>query len=145
MADILTIEHYVGECFVKCAHVILNARAFKGTKVVPDRRASRWFLLEVEEVEGVSKEVEPWRRDTSRPMIIEVYMQPWNTSNVMPVPHSQAPSNAGAGHELLLERWCLQYYRQPAAVAAASPGSPGTYHTSRSTLDATAVYKRMVG
>jgi hypothetical protein len=103
MSDKLTIDHYVAECFIKCANVILSSRVYQGAPIAPSRGASRWvrraprgnalrgtarlhwtpsrrgallprpqFVLSVDEVEGVAKEVEPWRKDTSSPMVIEV-------------------------------------------------------------------------
>lgn len=45
MADRLTIEHYVGECFIKCAQVVLSSRIYAPVAGPPrpaDRRASRW-------------------------------------------------------------------------------------------------------
>jgi hypothetical protein len=113
--DKLTIDHYVAECFIKCATVILSSRIYQENPIPPDKRASRWvrallsrqctrpptslehgkdcstelqptnwytlspcclvqFLLSVDEVEGVAKDVEPWRKDTSNPMVIEVML-----------------------------------------------------------------------
>jgi hypothetical protein len=147
MAERLTIEHYVGECTLKCAQVILAARIPRKSSAVPpvDKRSGRWvsawwcgvvvpvlwtkrdgracarvhtafvrrvahssslrsetarayltkannryldwprntaahtlrihatqFLLEVDEVAGLAKQLEAWRRDIYQPLVIEV-------------------------------------------------------------------------
>ena len=45
MAERLTVEHYVGECFLKCAQVILASRVFVPDVVdsqAQDKRINRW-------------------------------------------------------------------------------------------------------
>jgi hypothetical protein len=42
MSDKLTIDHYVAECFIKCANVILSSRIYKEAPIAPSRGASRW-------------------------------------------------------------------------------------------------------
>jgi hypothetical protein len=139
MADRLPIEHYIEECFIKCAQVVLGARIFQSdqAKPAPDKRSARWvrkiaqtrllaakhacmrslrpphvgnsavlmgwlwstpllllllallpaeprpkssktvvarlqYLLEVEELAGLTAQLEPWRRDVFTPLVIEV-------------------------------------------------------------------------
>ncbi|WIA19787.1 hypothetical protein OEZ85_005698 [Tetradesmus obliquus] len=142
MADRLPIEHYIEECFVKCAQVILGARIFQSdqSKPAPDKRSARWFLLEVEELAGLTAQLEPWRRDVFTPLVIEVYIQPWDTSAVMPAA-AAAPgarhgsSTSGGARGMLLERWSLSYSPQ-------QPGSSG--YCSRAATDVAAVYKRLI-
>lgn len=50
MAERLTIEHYIGEAFVKVAQVILGSRLFTAsrgpnTRVQRDKKAGRWVRL----------------------------------------------------------------------------------------------------
>jgi hypothetical protein len=69
------------------------------------------FLLSVDEVEGVGKHAEPWRKDTSSPMVIEVEPSPC------------LPSCAGHGHGAGADsKALLQVFTQPSAAAPA-PGS----------------------
>jgi hypothetical protein len=44
MAERLTIEHYVGECVLKCAQVVLAARMPRapGVEAPIDKRSGRW-------------------------------------------------------------------------------------------------------
>ena len=47
MAEWLTIEHYVGECTLKCAQVILSARIprTKCATEAPEKRSGRWVSV----------------------------------------------------------------------------------------------------
>ncbi|KAF6256683.1 autophagy-related protein 13-domain-containing protein [Scenedesmus sp. NREL 46B-D3] len=140
MADRLPIEHYIEECFIKCSQVVLGARIFQPdqSRPAPDKRSARWFLLEVEELAGLAARLEPWRRDVFTPLVIEVYIQPWDTSAVMPgaAPAGRLGSNdSGGARGTLLERWSLSY-------RPLQPGSSG--YCSRAATDVAAVYKRLI-
>ncbi len=52
MAERLTIEHYIGEAFVKIAQVILGSRLFTASRgahirVQRDKKAGRWVSFAV--------------------------------------------------------------------------------------------------
>lgn len=135
MADKLTIERYIAECFVKCANVVLSSRVYNGSRAAPDRRSSRWFLLEVEDTEGAANDLEAWRKDMSQPMVIEIFMPNTALSNA----RNESSSSGRQTSELLLERWTLQYQRK----TLAGQGPVGT-PVNRSTIDEAAVYKRLI-
>ncbi|EFN59140.1 hypothetical protein CHLNCDRAFT_137965 [Chlorella variabilis] len=101
-----SLERVVGEAFVKAGQ----------------------FNLEVDEVEGASKALERWRRETGLPLVLEVFLQPWGAAA------GGQPDKA----ETLLERWVVHYY----------PMLPeGPSHLSRSQisrLNPSSVYKRLV-
>lgn len=44
MTERLTVEHYVGKCFVKCAHIILGSRVYQDEDRKPslDKRSAQW-------------------------------------------------------------------------------------------------------
>eukprot|EP00195_Chlamydomonas_chlamydogama_P002020 CAMPEP_0202917596 /NCGR_PEP_ID=MMETSP1392-20130828/71357_1 /ASSEMBLY_ACC=CAM_ASM_000868 /TAXON_ID=225041 /ORGANISM="Chlamydomonas chlamydogama, Strain SAG 11-48b" /LENGTH=286 /DNA_ID=CAMNT_0049610389 /DNA_START=34 /DNA_END=891 /DNA_ORIENTATION=- len=163
MAEKLTVENYVGECIVKCAQIILSSRIYNPTPSIPDKRASRWFLLEVEELESAKQQLEPWRREPSFPIVLEIYVQPWGSKAVVT---SQDGEHATGAGKMLLERWTLQYNRGSATspgnlMGSAHAGSAGGYgstggpaaggpsaspsaSSSRSYVDEASVYKRMI-
>lgn len=145
MAERLTIEHYVGECTLKCAQVILAARIpRKDAPNAPgERRSGRWFLLEVEEVAGLAKQLEAWRRDIYQPLVIEVFALNWNCG-VLAGAHQQertplAGASTSVASEQLLERWSLRFGSLPlGALAGPSAGARAGGN------DDAAVYKRMI-
>ncbi|GIL93089.1 hypothetical protein Vretifemale_20515 [Volvox reticuliferus] len=178
MADRLTIEHYIGEAFVKCGQVILGSRILPTGSVqqqprsARDKRAGRWFLLELEEADGVGKEVELWRKDLSSPLIIEIQMAPGRIAALAAA--AAAASTATAGNARLaaaagggsstdgagvaavpgdllftpLERWTLQYERSPpsgssSSMAGAGSGACSGSSSTRTYLDEVSVYKRL--
>eukprot|EP00879_Flechtneria_rotunda_P022052 GHRR01023267.1.p1 GENE.GHRR01023267.1~~GHRR01023267.1.p1 ORF type:complete len:354 (+),score=78.69 GHRR01023267.1:72-1133(+) len=144
MAERLTMEHYIGECFLKCAQVILSARIYRAErKQAPEKRSARWqFHLEVDELTGLPQRLQPWRRDIYAPMVIEVFVQPWDPSSVMPTagrPVQQNSNSSSSGEAtaqgMLLERWTLSYNAGTGQAASA---------TSRAAMDGAALYKRLI-
>ncbi|KXZ52518.1 hypothetical protein GPECTOR_9g562 [Gonium pectorale] len=161
MADRLTIEHYVGEAFVKCGQVILGSRIMptgpsQQTRPARDKRAGRWFLLELDELEGVGKELELWRKDISSPLVVEICL---SQAGAAAVGGSAGP--AALPGESLLERWTLAYERGPPAGAGGGSGGGagsasasgslmggaggGGWGGTRTYLDEVSIYKRLVG
>ncbi|KAG2484087.1 hypothetical protein HYH03_017106 [Edaphochlamys debaryana] len=162
MADRLTIEHYIGEAFVKCGQVILGGRvltpsAQQQARPARDRRASRWFLLELDDLEGVGREVELWRKDISSPLVVEILMGP-----APPAPGAGASRPAPPGipeGETLLERWTLAFTRSGAGGGGGASSGMGMGMASsmggggggaaggqgaRSYVDEASVYKRLI-
>jgi hypothetical protein len=48
MSDKLTADHYIAECLVKSAHVILGARVYQAEKPPVDKRAGKWVCQNIE-------------------------------------------------------------------------------------------------
>ncbi|KAG2451758.1 hypothetical protein HYH02_003537 [Chlamydomonas schloesseri] len=174
MADRLTIEHYVGEAFVKCGHIILGSRVLSaaGTpaqqRPARDKRAGRWFLLELDEVDrDVGREVEAWRKDISNPLVVEVYLTQQAAASVAAAAAAagtRAGSAAGsspdggagaleslaaAGTDVLLERWTLEFVRGPplgsgSSMSGGGGGSSSGSSGTRTYLDEASVYKRLI-
>lgn len=44
MADRLTVEHYIGKCFEKCAQIVLGSRVYQveENKASQDKRSAQW-------------------------------------------------------------------------------------------------------
>ncbi|GBF96972.1 hypothetical protein Rsub_09769 [Raphidocelis subcapitata] len=143
MAERLTIEHYVGECCLKCAQVVLAARIPRDQAAIApsDRRAGRWFLLEVDEVPGLAKQLEAWRRDITQALVIEVYAThaaPAEPLTLEQQLRAALPGGTPEGAEVLLERWTLRYapLQRGAGSGQAGARAGGS--------DDAAVYKRMI-
>ncbi|PNH05654.1 hypothetical protein TSOC_008059 [Tetrabaena socialis] len=126
MADRLTIEHYVGEAFVKCGQVILGSRIPPAQQARParDKRASRWFLLELDELDGAAKDVELWRKDISSPMVLEV-------SFSLPPPLG-SPGGLGLGSGATTRRSSSGYGSTPSTPPIQSPVHPSGPASGRS-------------
>eukprot|EP00201_Polytomella_parva_P012463 CAMPEP_0175052750 /NCGR_PEP_ID=MMETSP0052_2-20121109/8532_1 /TAXON_ID=51329 ORGANISM="Polytomella parva, Strain SAG 63-3" /NCGR_SAMPLE_ID=MMETSP0052_2 /ASSEMBLY_ACC=CAM_ASM_000194 /LENGTH=656 /DNA_ID=CAMNT_0016317187 /DNA_START=100 /DNA_END=2068 /DNA_ORIENTATION=+ len=121
-------DTYVGECFIKCAHIILASRLYDRPRRLSDLKCSQWFLLEHEEVDGVAVEIEPWRRNFTAPLIIEFYAKPRRAHD------SKTPDEA-----VQLERWTLSYNRS----MAPPPSTVASISGTRNVLETTSVYKRL--
>ena len=65
-----------------------------------------WFNLETAEPESTRVEVEPWRRDTSLPMLLEVSMLHRNAAAEAVEAGEEAYSAA-----VVLERWSILFVR----------------------------------
>jgi autophagy-related protein 13 len=113
MADQGRVEQIVSEFVSKAAFVVLQSRVPGfGRSEGSDKpagaagRVNSWFNLETAEPESTRVEVEPWRRDTSLPMLLEVSML-----------HRKAAAEAvEAGEEaysaaVVLERWSILFVR----------------------------------
>ncbi|KAF5835103.1 hypothetical protein DUNSADRAFT_7863 [Dunaliella salina] len=107
-------KHYVGHCLLKCCQAVLASRAKHTTS--PDKRRSRWFLLELEEVPAAAPLLEPSKKDVYAPLILEVYLPLDQLCS--PPPPGLVPSRAG---HVFLERWVLQY--GPQATTSAIPST----------------------
>eukprot|EP00232_Nephroselmis_pyriformis_P021673 CAMPEP_0182867062 /NCGR_PEP_ID=MMETSP0034_2-20130328/8520_1 /TAXON_ID=156128 /ORGANISM="Nephroselmis pyriformis, Strain CCMP717" /LENGTH=444 /DNA_ID=CAMNT_0024999397 /DNA_START=210 /DNA_END=1540 /DNA_ORIENTATION=+ len=125
------IEQIAGETFLKAAHVVLGARVHAGTssRARSEAKANRWFNLHVEENESCAPLIEPWRKDTSSPLVLEVFLHTKESSGV--VPGEPAPQGSNENVELL-ERWSFQFVR-----GAPAAGGGGGNH-----LETPVVYKR---
>ncbi|KAL6759492.1 hypothetical protein V8C86DRAFT_1285802 [Haematococcus lacustris] len=100
-----SVEQYIGECLVKCGSCILAARIHSPTGAgAQDRRNARWFLLELEEVQGAAQCLDGSRRDIGSPLILEVAVR--LPANLLAAADSAAASDTRPV-ELVVERWTL--------------------------------------
>ncbi|GAX76510.1 hypothetical protein CEUSTIGMA_g3956.t1 [Chlamydomonas eustigma] len=142
MVEKSNANHFVCECFVKCSQIILSSRVL-GSECKDERRGSRWFNVEVEEVGAAKGQLEPWRRDLSHPLTIEISASSKTSSS------SSSTEDLTLDPGVLLERWVLKY--QQTLPASSNPGAgtssreAATPSTSgRSYVDDGSIYKRMV-
>eukprot|EP00197_Chlamydomonas_leiostraca_P010849 CAMPEP_0202879766 /NCGR_PEP_ID=MMETSP1391-20130828/34067_1 /ASSEMBLY_ACC=CAM_ASM_000867 /TAXON_ID=1034604 /ORGANISM="Chlamydomonas leiostraca, Strain SAG 11-49" /LENGTH=103 /DNA_ID=CAMNT_0049562167 /DNA_START=135 /DNA_END=443 /DNA_ORIENTATION=+ len=71
-------EHLMpAECLVKCAQCVLSSRIFDPAPRTgpPDKRRSRWFLLELEEIESARPVLDACKRNVCSPLTIEVHLE----------------------------------------------------------------------
>ncbi|KAK9865733.1 hypothetical protein WJX84_010786 [Apatococcus fuscideae] len=135
-------EQIVGQFFLKAAHTILGARTLQHTRRAPSSQQAQkcWFNLEIEEVEQAAQQLELWRRDTSSALILEIYVQPWETTQQAASGQDAEAAGSAANQpcsgDSLLERWVI-----------ADSRAGGRSQLSRSQmqrLDPPSIYKRMV-
>lgn len=111
-----SLERVVGEAFVKAGQVILESRIYRPKSKAPQAQGRAWvrlaplsfaspcqpphrpsrrllqFNLEVDEVEGASKALERWRRETGLPLVLEVRVQAPRGLHVIAAGPSTCPS-----------------------------------------------------
>ncbi|KAK9823656.1 hypothetical protein WJX72_004459 [[Myrmecia] bisecta] len=82
MTERQKVDQIVGECFIKAAQIILNARTLQGNRSSPSDQPPKkcWFNLDIEDAGPAARDIEPWRRDTSAPLVLEIYLQPWGAN-----------------------------------------------------------------
>lgn len=76
------MDQIVSEFFAKSLHIILGSRiptisgkGISGSSASIRASSNRWFNLELDQSEAIQDLVEPWKRGTSEPMIVDVLLQ----------------------------------------------------------------------
>lgn len=138
-------DHIIGECLMKAAHVVLGSRSEPDKQSVQQPGRKTWFNLNVDEVAAASQVFDNWRKDTSTPAYIEVYLRPWGSSGEQT---SLQPSTSGQQDicvqtnafpsATLLERWMFHFEACP------PDGNLQRRRAQLARLDPPAVYKRAV-
>mmetsp|Transcript_16875 Transcript_16875/g.20310 ORF Transcript_16875/g.20310 Transcript_16875/m.20310 type:complete len:933 (+) Transcript_16875:111-2909(+) len=98
------IDQIIWEFFVKSTHTVLESRTPGQNLETQKTRPNRWFNLDIEEAETVRALVEPWRKDNSLPLVIEVYLEQKKTGS-----ESKQREEGGEVESTLIEQWVLQY------------------------------------
>ncbi|GAB4817644.1 hypothetical protein N2152v2_004690 [Parachlorella kessleri] len=122
-----TLEAVIIEAFRVGAQVVLTSRVPSTSKPAEQTAAKRksWFNLELDELEGANKDLEPWKKD--------VFLKPWGTAA------RQASLQPGQpAVETVLETWVFHY--QPTIM----PQGPTLSRSQLSRLNPTSIYKRLV-
>eukprot|EP00884_Botryococcus_braunii_P010394 jgi/Botrbrau1/19356/Bobra.0628s0001.1 len=139
MADKARLFQIIGEFFVKASHHVLAARIPQGARVpLTLPKGSRpWFSLESEELVCAQAILEPWKRDCSSPLVIEIFLLPWvgTKPTAAEVPPDGA-NGSGTGGRSLLERWVIHF--EPSETRETdSKGHSASYQMKE-------IYKRLV-
>eukprot|EP01112_Ceratiomyxa_fruticulosa_P022108 TRINITY_DN8009_c0_g1_i1.p1 TRINITY_DN8009_c0_g1~~TRINITY_DN8009_c0_g1_i1.p1 ORF type:complete len:560 (-),score=87.78 TRINITY_DN8009_c0_g1_i1:40-1719(-) len=100
-------DQIIRECFSKVAQVVLQSRVPFPPLDPTQRRSSKWFNLELDDLDIVS-ELSQWRTNIYQPLFIDIYFEIRNS------PLTQTP-NANNNYTPLMERWKLCY--DPSSVS----------------------------